>query len=171
MTPDGFARFTMDGIARQTGVARMTVYYQFNSKPKLLEALFDDLGRRGEIRERLSAAFSREDAREVLAGFVDAFVHFWASDREVMRRLHALSVLDPMFAKVSRQERRRTGAAVVVDRLRAQLGAPKNESESVALLHTLTGFEVYDGLAGKNESAAEVSQRMLAMVSAALGLP
>ena len=32
----------IDAVARQAGVARMTVYYQFESKKGLLEALLDD---------------------------------------------------------------------------------------------------------------------------------
>jgi AcrR family transcriptional regulator len=170
MTEGGFAHFTMEGIAKQTGVARMTVYYQFGSKAKLLEALFDDLARRGELRERLGAAFSSDDPRDVLAGFVRAFAHFWASDRAVMRRLHALSVLDPVFAAVSRQERRREGAAAVIERLRGQLGTPGDVDDAVRLLHTLTGFEVYDGLAAAGTSFESVSAQILALANAALGV-
>jgi AcrR family transcriptional regulator len=31
----GIAGFTMDAVAREAGVSRMTVYYQFESKTKL----------------------------------------------------------------------------------------------------------------------------------------
>src|SRR5262249_35010278 len=37
----GFSGFSVEAVARQAGVARMTVYYQFGSKPGLLEALYD----------------------------------------------------------------------------------------------------------------------------------
>src|SRR5437868_652736 len=40
-TPGGIAGFTIDAVAAQAGVARMTVYNQFASKIGLLEALFD----------------------------------------------------------------------------------------------------------------------------------
>ena len=43
MASDGFSGFTMEAVARQAGVARMTVYYQFESKVGLLEAVSDDL--------------------------------------------------------------------------------------------------------------------------------
>src|SRR5262249_59613985 len=64
---DGFSGFTVDAVAAQAGVARMTVYNQFGSKLGLLEALFDDLAARGLV-ERLRTAFGRPDPREALTG-------------------------------------------------------------------------------------------------------
>src|SRR5713226_4068485 len=39
----GFSGFSIDAVARQADVARMTVYHQFGSKIGLLEALCDSL--------------------------------------------------------------------------------------------------------------------------------
>src|ERR671924_654819 len=61
--------FSVDAVARQAGVARMTVYYQFGSKRGLLEALFDDLAARGLVG-RLRAAFGCPDPREALTEFI-----------------------------------------------------------------------------------------------------
>ncbi len=47
--PDGVSGFTVDAVAAQSGVARMTVFNQFGSKSGLLEALFDDLAARGLV--------------------------------------------------------------------------------------------------------------------------
>src|ERR671934_724490 len=69
MASGGFAGFTIDAVARQAGVARMTVYYQFGSKAGLLEALFDDLASRGGVAQ-LRAAFSRPDPLPALAGLI-----------------------------------------------------------------------------------------------------
>jgi AcrR family transcriptional regulator len=44
---DLFSGFSVEVVARQAGVARMKVYYQFGSKPGLLEALCDSLARQG----------------------------------------------------------------------------------------------------------------------------
>src|SRR5688572_25566023 len=71
--PAGVAAFTIDAVAREAGVARMTVYYQFGSKAGLLEAMYDDIAAKGELAERIPAAFQQTDAREVLAGIVGAF--------------------------------------------------------------------------------------------------
>src|SRR5262249_56661173 len=84
--PGGFSGFTVDAVAGQAGVARMTVYNQFGSKIGLLEALFDDLAARGLV-ERLRAAFARPEPREALAELIAAFGHFWGSDRVVIRRI------------------------------------------------------------------------------------
>src|SRR3954447_26104641 len=94
MASDGFSGFTMDAVARQAGVARMTVYYQFESKRGLLEGLFDDLASRGLV-DKLAGAFERPEPLDALDELVAAFGRFWASDRLVIRRLHALGALDP----------------------------------------------------------------------------
>ena len=46
MTSNGFSGFSMEAVARQAFVARMTVYHQFGSKIGLLEALCDSLAGR-----------------------------------------------------------------------------------------------------------------------------
>src|SRR5689334_17811451 len=84
--------FSVDAIARQAGVARMTVYYQFGSKVGLLEALCDDLASRGRI-ERLAIAFGHPEPLDALAEFIATFAHFWTSDRLIIRRLRALGTL------------------------------------------------------------------------------
>src|SRR5262249_819910 len=96
MAPEGFAGFSIDAVARQADVARMTVYYQFGSKIGLLEALSDDLAARGEM-ERLPEAFQQPDPLDALMLFIALFGHFWASDRLVTRRLRGLATVDPDF--------------------------------------------------------------------------
>ena len=81
----GVSAFTVDAIAEQAGVARMTVYYQFESKRGLLEALFDHFANRGLVQP-LRAAFERSEPLEALDAFVAAFCGFWASDRVALRR-------------------------------------------------------------------------------------
>src|SRR5215216_4534279 len=102
---EGVAAFTIDAVARQAGVARMTVHYQFGSKAGLLEAIFDDLAARGGM-EQLAAAFSQPNPSAALAEFIAVFCRFWASDRRIIRRLQALAALDPEFEQVSREARR-----------------------------------------------------------------
>src|SRR5215217_1393081 len=50
-THDAFTSFSIEAVARQADVARMTVYYQFGSKVGLLEALCDTLAANGGIRQ------------------------------------------------------------------------------------------------------------------------
>src|SRR5713101_5406230 len=57
--------FSLDGVARQAGVTRLTVYNQFESKRGLLEAVFDDMAQRGGLSE-LPAVFAEADANQAL---------------------------------------------------------------------------------------------------------
>ena len=120
LSDDGFKHFTMEAIARQTGVARMTVYYQFESKSGIYEALADDLAARGKIAENLIAAFACDDARKGLAKMIEAFVHFWVSDAPTMRKLHALSELDPESRAGERESRKGEALTQMLARLAKQ---------------------------------------------------
>ncbi|HLJ32312.1 MAG TPA: helix-turn-helix domain-containing protein, partial [Ktedonobacteraceae bacterium] len=98
---EGFSGFSMDAVARQAEVARMTVYHQFGSKVGLLEALSDSLAAHGGM-EHLANAFRRPEPLEALDEYITAFGRFWNVDRLVMRRLRALAALDQDFEQVVR---------------------------------------------------------------------
>src|ERR1700730_10355966 len=120
----GPADFTVEAVARQAGVARMTVYYQFHSKCGLLEALFDDLANRG-LMPHLQPIFHEPDAKRALGGLIAAFGAFWASDRVVLRRARALAALDAEVAASvrARDELRRGHLRRILDRFHEQKGA------------------------------------------------
>jgi AcrR family transcriptional regulator len=170
---EGFSGFTIDAIARQAGVARMTVYYQFGSKLGLLEALFDDLAAHGQMQQ-LAAAFQQPDPVVALAEYIAVFGRFWTSDRQVIRRLHGLAALDPEVEQGlrAREERRRGGLGVLVRRLAEQQGRPAPEAldDAVAILFMLTSFESFDALAGATRSPEEIAPVIQRVARAALGL-
>jgi AcrR family transcriptional regulator len=153
------AGFSVDAVAKQADVARATVYNQFGNKLGLLEALFDDLARRGGMFE-LKEAFRKDDPLNALNEFVTAFGRFWTTDRIVIRRLHAMITLDSEMAKAdaARQERRREGLRVIVGRLQKKYELPSTLSfdEIIEIAHTLTSFETFDALAGTRRSPEEV---------------
>ncbi len=165
--PDGISAFTLDAVARQAGVARMTVYYQFSSKLGLLESLYDDLGEKGLV-PRLPAIFVHADPIAALAALVDAFMGFWASEQLVTRRLRALAKLD---AEVEQGIQRRDGwrrmhlhnvltrVAAVDPRVAKSLANPDAED----LAYSLTSFEYFDVLAGLKgaEAAGHVIKRLV----------
>ena len=157
--PDGFSGFTIDAVAGQAGVARMTVYNQFGSKMGLLEALFDDLAARGLVA-RLRAAFGRPEPGEALDELVAAFAGFWHSDRVVIRRIRGLASIDPDFEQAvrARDERRREALRTVLGRFAEKYGQPPPgaRDEVTDVLHTLTSFETFDNLAGTTRSPEEV---------------
>jgi AcrR family transcriptional regulator len=169
----GLAGFTIDAVASQAGVARMTVYYQFGSKGGLLEALFDDLAGRGLVA-RLLPALSKPSPRAALAELIAAFVGFWASDRLVLRRVRALAALDPVFEEAvrARDERRREHLRVIVGRLAngpERLGV-ESLDEAIDVLHSLTSFESFDALAGTKRGPEEVVALVQRLARAALSL-
>jgi AcrR family transcriptional regulator len=174
---DAFAVFTIDAVARKAGVARMTVYYQFDSKIGLLEALMDDLAARGQL-DRLGRAFQQPDPLDALNEFVAAFARFWSADRLAIRRLRSLAALDPDFEQAVRvrDEWRRNGARAILQRLEQRLGqgsvqpAPETMDEAVDLLYTLTSFETFDTLAGGTRTPQDVAPQVQRLVRAALKL-
>ncbi len=174
VAPDGIAGFTIEAVARQAGVARMTVYYQFGSKAGLLEALCDLLAVRGGMMELKAGAFCQPDARQGLADLIAIFGRFWSSDRLVLRRLLALAALDPEVGRVlgARLQRRREGLRVMLGRLAAQHGQPRPEAldETLDVLMALTSFETYDCLAGERRTPEEVTPLVRRLVFGVLGL-
>ncbi len=173
MSNDGFSGFSIDAVARQADVARMTVYYQFGSKVGLLEALCDYLAAQGGM-EQLPHAFRQADPFDALAEYIAIFGRFWNSDRLVTRRLRGLAALDSDFEQVirARDERRRQGLGVIVQRLVKKHGqpAPKAVDERINVLYTLTSFETFDTLAGPTRSLEEVVPVVQRLGRAALSL-
>ena len=51
-----FSEFTMEAVARAADVSRLTVYYQFDSKAGVLEALYNYIARRGEMERQICFA-------------------------------------------------------------------------------------------------------------------
>ena len=79
LASDAFSGFSIDAVARQADVARMTVYHQFGSKIGLLEALSDSLAAHGGM-EQLANAFRQPDPLKALDEFITVFSRFWQSD-------------------------------------------------------------------------------------------
>ena len=173
LTSDAFSGFSIDAVARQADVARMTVYHQFGSKIGLLEALSDSLAAHGGM-EQLANAFRQSDPYLALDEYIRVFGQFWQSDRLVTRRLRALSSLDPDFEKVikARDERRREGLRVIVLRIVEKYGklVPEAIDEFVDILFTLLSFETFDTLAGSTKSIEEVSPLVQRLARVALGV-
>jgi len=156
--PDG--ALSMDAIARRADVSRLTIYYQFNSRPGLLEALYDYLASRGDIR-RVAEVFHEPDPQLALEKVVSVFVGFWSSDRVVIRRLRAMAALDPEIAQgiQSRDARRRHIAGEILKRIKA---GEKNKyidehlSVTADVIAMLTSFATYDALAAAGHSGKEI---------------
>lgn len=171
MAEEGISGFSIDAVARQADVARMTVYHQFGSKTGLLEALCDSLATSGGM-EQLASAFRQVDPFEVLDTYIAVFARFWQADRLVTRRLRGLATLDPEFEQVirARDERRRKGLHVLVQRFGEQQSPPvlQTHEDIVNMLYTLLSFECFDTLAGPERPIEEVVPAIQRLVHAAL---
>jgi AcrR family transcriptional regulator len=174
-TKKGVAAFTMDAVAREAKVSRMTLYHQFGSKPAILTALFDVLAEEGGIASALPDAFQRSDPVAALDDFVAAFGRFWDSDRVLYRRMAALATIDPEVepALRARQEWRRNGLTVLVQRLtKGRRGmTPADAAQMVDVLFTLTAFATFDVLAGAGRSPADVIPVVQNLVHRAIAGP
>jgi len=159
-----YTTFTVDAVAKKADVARATIYYQFESKIGLIEAVCDALAEDGQMSE-LASAFMNPDPIEALTIFIACFARFWNSDRLVMRRLRSLARLEQEVGGVisDRDERRRSGLVVLVERLSDQHFLTVEPDRAVQILFTLTSFESFDSLAADNLSMTEVEGEILAM--------
>ena len=169
--PDGVSAFTVDAVAREANVARMTVYYQFGSKMGLLESLYDHLAS-GILATRLPAAMQETDARKALGMVLDTFAAFWSTDRLIIRRLRALASLDPeVDAGIRNRDEWRRG---IFTNLITRLG-DLDESVRTDLIETvlvIAGFETFDKLADARDDkeAARLTQQMVGAQLVAAGI-
>ncbi len=169
--PDGVSAFTIDAVAREANVARMTVYYQFGSKMGLLESLYNHLAS-GTLVTRLPAAMREKDVRKALGMVLDAFAAFWSTDRLIIRRLRALASLDPeVDAGIRNRDEWRRG---IFTNLITRLG-DLDESVRSDLIETvlvIAGFETFDKLADARDDkeAARLTRQMIEAQLAAAGI-
>ena len=167
-----YRAFTVDAVAKKADVAKATIYYQFESKTGLLEAVCDALAEAGGMSE-LAAAFTDPDPSAALRAFVATFGHFWDADRPAMRRLRALAALDPEVGGViaARDARRRTGLGVLAGRLAEGRDATSrgDPEDLVRVLFVLMSFETFDALAGPGAALTDVIGDVVRLVEAVVG--
>lgn len=153
----GKPAFSVDGVAREAGVTRLTVYNRFESRLGLLEAVFDDIAERGGLLTDLPAAFAESDPHAALHRLVAVFCRFWARHDALMPTFHAVTKIDEeIAASLSlRSERRRRGLDVIVARL-VPRASKARQADLVDVLFALTGFEMFEALSVRNRSAKAV---------------
>jgi AcrR family transcriptional regulator len=154
-TPD-LSALSMEAVAKAAGVTRLTVYNQFGSRSALLEEVFDELARRGELA-RIPQAMAMSDPLAALARLIEIYCEFWGFDPAV-DRLNRAASMDEEFASAlaARHARRRKALSVLVQRL-AQAGhlATQNSAAATDVLFALTSPDFYRTLsAGRGKSAA-----------------
>src|SRR6185503_12653301 len=82
------AAVSLEAVALEAGVTRMTVYNQFGSKAGLYEELFDLIVTRGAFNE-IPAVFAQKDVGGAFDGLVAVMGRFYADNRKVMAKMRA----------------------------------------------------------------------------------
>lgn len=165
---EGLPAFSVDGVARQAGVTRLTVYNRFESKLGLLEAVFDDFAERGGLFADLPTIFAETDPHAALHRFVDVFCRFWTRHKSMMPTFHAVIKIDEDVAASLRRrtERRRDLLTRLVERLAP--GGGKTHADLVDVLFALTSFEMFEALSVRNRGGKAVEALMHSLVDQAV---
>jgi AcrR family transcriptional regulator len=151
--------FSMETIAERAGVARMTVYYQFESRAGLLDGLADYLAQRGGMA-RMREVFVEPELGPAFEKLVATFVGFWASDRVALRRMRAMAVVFPRDTAGPRDRDAWRREAIVNLLARHRYGGPGGRAPPDDLIDTLamlTSFEAFDLLCTGERDAAAVA--------------
>lgn len=163
---------SMEAIASRADVSRLTLYYQFKSRPGLLEALYDHLAMRGNM-QRMAEVFHETDPSMALEKMVSTFVGFWSSDPVVIRRVRGIATLD---AEISQGIRARDARRPNIAREILRRTALRREKEltteqqnlTADVLSMLTSFESYDSLSRAGHSAEAIVATLTRMARAAV---
>jgi AcrR family transcriptional regulator len=139
---------SVERIARMAGVARSTVYLIFGSRAGLFDALAQDLMDRAGYAELIEAV-QHPDAREHMRGGIAAGARLFANERDVLRALYSMSLLDEEAvgdairrseANRSRGMQRLAGLLDEQGHLRDGLTA----ADAAHLLWVQTSFDAFD---------------------------
>jgi AcrR family transcriptional regulator len=156
--------FALDAIAREAGVARLTIYDRFGTREALLEAVFDDLAETGGL-DRLPEAFSDPDPLGALERFVTLFCAFYSTHRVTLRRLNALTVLGRGPSGHSdRNARRLHGLGVLLKRIAEAGHAGADAPEVLHTAQVLTGFAFVDEFADPDQDPIAAAPQIIALV-------
>lgn len=164
---------SVDRVARIAQVARSTVYLVFGSRAGLFDAVGADLLDRGGF-DRLLRAAEHPNAREGLRGGIRAGVALDAANRDVLRVLHSMALLDAeaVGGAIQRMERgRAAGMAYLAGRLAEQecLRPGIGRDAAADVLWLLTSFDSFDLLyTGRSLSVDEVAARLIAVAESSL---
>jgi AcrR family transcriptional regulator len=153
--------FSIDAVAREAGVTRLTIYNQFASRRGLLEAVFDDMALQGGLFE-LPNVMTEKDPLRALRRVVAVFCHFWGTHGSAYLTLSALTKLDEEVGAALKQrtERRRRVLTALVGRL----PAVGDRDSLVDVLFVLTSFETFDALCIRKRSHAAVEALIWSLV-------
>jgi AcrR family transcriptional regulator len=147
----GYHRLSLEQVAADAGITRVTIYRQFASKLGLLDAVADDLAQRAQVVSGVDAAAAVADPVIAFRAMVSELCRFWATDPGLLRRLIGLAAVDSEAGHVvqGREQWRYDQIAVFVGRLFAdqRLRCDVDIDQAIAVIGTVTGFPACDEMA------------------------
>jgi AcrR family transcriptional regulator len=137
------AGFSLDTVARAAGVTRLTVYNQFGSRRGLLEAVFDDIARKGGLTA-IADAMAMADPYAALDRLIEIFCAFWNRDPAI-GRLHEAMATDPEFAQalIERNERRRKAVKDLIGRMAGKAAPRRARQNAGDIIFALTSYAMF----------------------------
>jgi AcrR family transcriptional regulator len=165
---------SVESVAEVAGVSRATVYNQFESKSGIVQALFDDIGRRIEF-DRVRAALRDPDVFRAANDMIIEHCRAWARDAKAIRRVLELAATDPELAALTTRAEswRRDDIRALVERLRraSALRPGLTVAEATAALAMLTSFSTYDQLVIAGLRGARLARTLLHLARAMIENP
>jgi AcrR family transcriptional regulator len=163
----GMREFSMESLAKASGVTRQTVHNLFGTRSGVLETLFNQIARDGGM-ERMRDVMMSRDTKAMLDGFIVVFANFWARNRLLLKRIHGIAAIDPEFGNAidARNKRRQMAATRVVERIGD--GVHGQKSETIGCLVALTSFEFFDALAESLGTVEAAEQQLPGLIRRAL---
>lgn len=165
----GFYSVSLDDVAKTAGVARATVYYQFESKSGLLDAVVASIIQRVGP-ERAQRAREHADAAMGVRLYVQEVVAFLATEDVLLRNLYGLAAIDPEASRVLEQYEglRKDVLAWLVKRLADQgkLRRGVSQKHAVDMLWMLTSFRSFDQLYSRSEISVRAAGMLLSDLAA-----
>lgn len=164
------AKFSLEAVAKEAGVSRLTVYNQFGSRRGLLEAVFDDLAARGNLA-RLVQVAEDPDPWRGLDQFVEIFCAFWSFEPAVGRLQDAVPI-DREFGQAvfERTERRRATIQALIRRMHSGQSLSL-ERDQVDMIFSLTTYATFRSMSGGRDPDAVCELLKRACRAAASTLP
>jgi AcrR family transcriptional regulator len=148
----GYHRTSVEDVARRADVAPATVYYQFGSKPGLLDAALASTLNGYDVDEWTSGSDAFDDLDQVVASAVRRVCHLWMQEPDLLRSLLGLGAVDPTLRPVieAHNEARQTMLRQVATQLAAReaLAQGYDECRAADVLSMLTSFASFDHLVG-----------------------
>jgi AcrR family transcriptional regulator len=171
----GYHRLSMEGVAADAGVTRVTIYRHFDSKLGLLDAIAEDLAQRGRIVTGMRKAAEIPDPGAGFTAMVTELCHFWSTDPDVLRRLISLAAVDPEAQQViaRREQWRYQQISGFVQRLAHidRLQGAFDVRRATAVVGTVTSFPACDEMATRvGTNLSELDQLLLVLLASVVRL-